>query len=765
MKKPRKQSKLAIVTTLFLVILTASDVCSAGQNVTYLLEQAKTQQAIDNNATAVQYFKTALLSSTDNPVTARECLQGLSSSYAELSKSFPSAAVFYDGFEGWQGLNGVSKGWIAYEAAPPGYAGGKVKYHVIDGTPSPANQGFSGTNPIKNTPLGWTDWGRGHNYIGESKDSNAYTGAICIPDNTAGIKQTIDGLAVGKTYKFSCWVEEGAGALGVDPSGGVDEKSVNVIWTSQPVVEEGTFYKDHTPKRRLVLEFEAVSDEATIFLTSANGQPVTMTAPCADVYIWEKGRKHQFLQEIDASSIYGSAGPGEDSYYKCGLYRQVDVANGSALLVKLRGFLNVPLGRPSAFFRVGVDPFGGADPYSPDVKWSKKCWNVDNAQRWVDVFASTAIYEGTVTVFIDYQIRRNGYDNTQFMSLLLQDVWVSTTDEPAAVSESIRGVAESFENVYSSFVVDELLQSSSFTDRATPSQRKWAPLCISECYRIAGNSRRANKWVKNVAASERPQGYDYAFSVAAALANDQHGHGSGLEKHNARETLKQELLAAPVDAFTAPARLHLADNLWRDGQSENALAQLAPINDSFLTPMEQIRKRLIQVEAFHSCGDDEQALETVKEISAIAENESRGFDRASANLLWFQLALSQKPVNYSRLKSLMEETALIPDLTDMQKARVDSALWFLSHLQDPEKYKTAADQAFKMAEETVEPAYKPVFYWYAFEYYLRSEHIEDAKATMQIMLENYPDAFVTTTVLRDAYENELISEPEGGEAK
>ena len=89
-----------------------------------------------------------------------------------------------------------------------------------------------------------------------------------------------------------------------------------------------------------------------------------------------------------------------------GVYQQVKVTTGADLRFSAYGKgwtstsddpLNVSVGGTDLRMRVGIDPFGGSDPLSPNVRWSEQA---NAADSWVRFDAFARAQSGTVTVFV-----------------------------------------------------------------------------------------------------------------------------------------------------------------------------------------------------------------------------------------------------------------------------------------------------------------------------------------------------------------------------
>jgi len=117
------------------------------------------------------------------------------------------------------------------------------------------------------------------------------------------------------------------------------------------------------------------------------------------------------------------------SSHTAGLYQQVSVANGADLRFTAYGKgwtsvsddpLNSSVGGTDLRMRVGIDPFGGTDPLSVNVRWSDQ---VNAADSWVRFDAYAKAQSTTVTVFLysaPFDARRHNdvyWDDAELVSL------------------------------------------------------------------------------------------------------------------------------------------------------------------------------------------------------------------------------------------------------------------------------------------------------------------------------------------------------------
>lgn len=128
----------------------------------------------------------------------------------------------------------------------------------------------------------------------------------------------------------------------------------------------------------------------------------------------------------------GSVAQSLASFYSThtgGLYQQVSVPTDADLRFSAFGKgwtsvgddpLNVSVGGTDLRMRVGIDPFGGTDPLSPNVRWSDQ---VNAADSWVRFDAYAKARSTTVTVFLysaPFDARRHNdvyWDDAELVSL------------------------------------------------------------------------------------------------------------------------------------------------------------------------------------------------------------------------------------------------------------------------------------------------------------------------------------------------------------
>lgn len=80
--------------------------------------------------------------------------------------------------------------------------------------------------------------------------------------------------------------------------------------------------------------------------------------------------------------------------WTAGLYQQVQVTVGKGYAARMDWAAS---GAPDIERRVGIDPFGGTDPLSPQVVWGASAWDVS---RMPDLRVSTFAQGSTITVFV-----------------------------------------------------------------------------------------------------------------------------------------------------------------------------------------------------------------------------------------------------------------------------------------------------------------------------------------------------------------------------
>ena len=112
-----------------------------------------------------------------------------------------------------------------------------------------------------------------------------------------------------------------------------------------------------------------------------------------------------------------------------GVYQQVKVTPGADLRFSAFGKgwtstsddpLNVSVGGTDLRMRVGIDPYGGTDPLSPNVRWSEQ---VNAADSWVRFDAFARAQSGTATVFVysaPFDARRHNdvfWDDAELVAL------------------------------------------------------------------------------------------------------------------------------------------------------------------------------------------------------------------------------------------------------------------------------------------------------------------------------------------------------------
>ncbi len=115
--------------------------------------------------------------------------------------------------------------------------------------------------------------------------------------------------------------------------------------------------------------------------------------------------------------------------HTAGVYQRVSVTAGADLRFSAYGKgwtstsddpLNVSIGGSDLQMRVGIDPFGGADPFGPNVSWSQQ---VNAADSWVRFEAYARAQAATVTVFVysaPFDARRHNdvyWDDAELVSL------------------------------------------------------------------------------------------------------------------------------------------------------------------------------------------------------------------------------------------------------------------------------------------------------------------------------------------------------------
>jgi hypothetical protein len=80
--------------------------------------------------------------------------------------------------------------------------------------------------------------------------------------------------------------------------------------------------------------------------------------------------------------------------WTAGLYQQVQVSAGRGYIARLDW---AAVSASDIERRVGIDPFGGTDPLSPQVVWGSSAWEVS---RMPDLFVSSVAQASTITVFV-----------------------------------------------------------------------------------------------------------------------------------------------------------------------------------------------------------------------------------------------------------------------------------------------------------------------------------------------------------------------------
>lgn len=110
---------------------------------------------------------------------------------------------------------------------------------------------------------------------------------------------------------------------------------------------------------------------------------VTMGNPAFDADL------HGSAPGAPAQRIWSDGGT-----WTAGLYQQVSVTPGKGYLARIQWS---PSTCDNVERKIGIDPFGGVDPLSPQVVWGASCWV---RERMPDLHVSAYAARETVTVFV-----------------------------------------------------------------------------------------------------------------------------------------------------------------------------------------------------------------------------------------------------------------------------------------------------------------------------------------------------------------------------
>lgn len=110
---------------------------------------------------------------------------------------------------------------------------------------------------------------------------------------------------------------------------------------------------------------------------------VTMGSPAFDA------DHHGSAPGAPAQRIWSDGGS-----WTAGLYQQVQVNPGKGYLARIQWS---PTTCEGIERKIGIDPFGGTDPLSPNIVWGASCWVVE---RMPDLSVSAYAERETVTVFV-----------------------------------------------------------------------------------------------------------------------------------------------------------------------------------------------------------------------------------------------------------------------------------------------------------------------------------------------------------------------------
>jgi hypothetical protein len=110
------------------------------------------------------------------------------------------------------------------------------------------------------------------------------------------------------------------------------------------------------------------------------------------------------------------------------------------------------------------------------------------------------------------------------------------------------------------------------------------------------------------------------------------------------------------------------------------------------------------------------------------------------------------------IQNVFADLAAISNLQEWQKALVQTAWWQYNYrLERKADYQAAGDAMGAVAANVADSNWTPVFSFYMLDQYLAAGDRQKAKAVLDNILRNFPDAFYASLASQRGYEAGLLN--------